>query len=35
MASATFVATAGPYCGGCPVASSCPAQDAGTRVVGP
>lgn len=35
MASATFVATAGPYCGGCPVASSCPAQDAGARVVGP
>ncbi|WP_284250836.1 ATP-dependent helicase [Litorihabitans aurantiacus] len=35
MASAAFVATAGPYCGSCPVASSCPAQDAGARVVGP
>lgn len=35
MASATFTATAGPYCNGCPVAGSCPAQDAGSRVVGP
>ncbi|WP_158277146.1 UrvD/REP family ATP-dependent DNA helicase [Serinibacter arcticus] len=35
MASATFTATTGPYCGGCPVAGSCPAQDAGARVVGP
>ena len=33
MASASFAATPGPYCGGCPVASSCPARAEGARVV--
>ena len=33
MASASFAATPGPYCGGCPVASSCPARAEGIAVV--
>ncbi|WP_380170178.1 ATP-dependent helicase [Kineococcus sp. DHX-1] len=33
MAAGTFEAVVGPHCGYCPVASSCPAQDAGRSVV--